>query len=242
MTLWHGTTESAAKRIADGGFERMDTVRIVSEVAVEHGLDPADVLSVLRTAGRFVVIQQGRDDAVWFATSKDKADRWAQRAPEARWEALWAAWWLQNGGYEQAPSPWMRSDAAAWHARQFFDDPPAVVEVRVPVDRVQGQGPLSPVDVITRVQIGTPQLSVTHPIPAAWILGYEVLPRHVDFTPAAGLLQLDFDELTHLVDSGAAPPLRPPKQVWGEDWYWHLDEFLPLWRGSVEEIGNGSVA
>jgi hypothetical protein len=47
----------------------------------------------------------------------------------------------------------------------------------------------------------------------------------VDFTVAAGLLRVDFAELTRLVDSRAIPQGRPPQEPYGEDWYWHLDEF-----------------
>jgi hypothetical protein len=133
VTLWHGTTKSAAERIVDRGFEPMSMSAIVGGVALEHGLIESDLFETLKAAGRYAAHQPDRDDGVWFATSRVKVINWAQRATEARWEALWAVWWLTHGGYEQDPSPWLNADASGWHARQFFADPPAVVEVEVPV-------------------------------------------------------------------------------------------------------------
>jgi hypothetical protein len=172
----------------------------------------------------------------WFATSKNDAARWAQRAPEARCEALWAVWWLNNGGAELVPHPWLRPDASAWHARQFFADPPAIVEIRVPVDRLQDeyQVPLSPNLSAYAVQRGSPQLSVAYPVPAEWVVGYEILPRQVEFTAAAGILGLEIDELGRQVDTGAIIPCRPLRQQYGYDWYWHLDEILTLLPNDAE--------
>jgi hypothetical protein len=92
VTLWHGTTKSAAERIVDQGFDPVDTVAIVGAVARDHGLAETDLLMTLKAVGRFVTVQDRRDDAVWFATSRANANKWAQRAPEVRWEALWAVW------------------------------------------------------------------------------------------------------------------------------------------------------
>jgi hypothetical protein len=234
-TLWHGTTKSAAERIAHQGFEPADIADIVGAVANDHGLAVEAVLDMMHAAGRFVVIQDRRNDATWFATSKDKAATWAQRAPEARWEALWAVWWLTHSGPELVPYPWLDPDAAGWHARQFFADPPAVIEVQVPIERLQDehQAPLPTGMAAAQAWLDVPQISVAHPVPAEWIVGYEILPRHVEFTAAAGILRLDLDELGRRVDTGEIIPCRPPLQQYGHDWYWHLDEFLTLPPGTA---------
>lgn len=207
----------------------MDTAAIVDAIAGDHGLAGADLLVMLRAASRFAVIQDSRDGAVWFATSHANANKWAHRAPEVRWEALWAVWWLNHGGYEVMPYPWLDLDASGWHARQFFADPPAIIEVKVPIDRVQNgyQKPL-PLDAIADGKIDVPELSVAHTIPAEWVVGYEILPREVEFTAAAGILGLEIAELTRRVNSGQIIPCRPPHDKYGSDWYWHLDEFLAL--------------
>jgi hypothetical protein len=229
VTLWHGTTKSAAERIVDQGFVPVGTAAIVGAIARDHGLAGADLLTTLRTAGRFVAIQDRRDDAVWFATSRAKANRWAQRAPEVRWEALWAVWWLNHGGYELIPCPWLDLDASGWHARQFFADPPAIIEVKVPINRVQDryQKPLLS-DALADVMKYFPELSVAHTIPVEWIVSYEIMPREVEFTAAAGILGLEISELTHRVNSGEIIPCRPPNAKYGSDSYWYLDEFLTL--------------
>ena len=98
MGIWHGTTESAAEQIPDRGFERRSIASIVGAVATEHGLAEGDLFAMLKTAGRFAVIQHRSDDSVWFARSNVRAVDWAQRAPERRYEALWAVWWLTHGG------------------------------------------------------------------------------------------------------------------------------------------------
>ena len=229
VTLWHGTTKSAAERIVDQGFDPVDTAAIVGAVARDHGLAETDLLMTLKAAGRFVAVQDRRDDAVWFATSRANANKWAQRAPEVRWEALWAVWWLNHGGFELLPYPWLDLEASGWHAHQFFTDPPAIIEVKVPINRVQDkyQEPLSP-DVLADIEIDAPELSVSHPIPAEWIVGYEILPREIEFTAAAGILGLEIAELGRRVDSGDIIPCRRPQEEYGSDWYWHLDEFMTL--------------
>ena len=103
VTLWHGTTESAAKQIAADGFKPTDTASLVALTAAACGADPAAVVAALRAANRFVQIQDGRDNAAWFASDKERAVRWAQRAPEARWEALWGSGGILTGTTKQCP-------------------------------------------------------------------------------------------------------------------------------------------
>jgi hypothetical protein len=230
VTLWHGTTKSAAERIVDRGFEPISVSAMVGEVAQEHGVAESDLFETLKVANRFAAIQHRRDDAMWFATSRIKAINWAQRAPEARWEALWAVWWLTHGGYHHDPSPWLNVDASGWHARQFFADPPVVVEVNVPIGKVKNhlQTPLLSPELLDEIKLEVPELCVAHPVSLEWVVGYEVLPREVEFTAAAGILGLEIAELTRRVNAGVVTPPRQPREAYGCDWYWHLDEFLKL--------------
>lgn len=167
VTLWHGTTESAAKQIAVNGFKPADTTALVTLTAAECGADPAGTIAALRAVGRFVMIQDGRDNAVWFAGDRERAARWAQRAPEARWEALWGVWWLTHGGIEAMPAPWGDPAAAAWHAEQFFADPPAVLEVRIPLSRIQDRYQSAPpTDQAAILASDATELTVAFPVPA----------------------------------------------------------------------------
>lgn len=228
VTLWHGTTVSAAKLIAAEGFARADTVSVVKATAVGCGVDPAGLLTTLQAAHRFVLIQDRRDDAVWFATSKKAADKWAQRAPEARWEALWGVWWLTHGGYDASPTPWGDTSAAAWHASHFFADAPAVLQVRVPVSRLQDRYKAEvPVHRAAEFVKHASEVSVTYPVPAEWIVGCEVTPRRVDFVAAAGLLGLTTIELAQRADAGEMAACKPPDVPGLGSWYWDLNDLLP---------------
>jgi hypothetical protein len=225
VTLWHGTTESAAKLIATEGFSRADTISLIEQTAVDCSVDPAGTLAELRDAYRFVMIQDRRDDAVWFATDKLRADRWAQRAPEARWEALWGVWWLTHGGYDAMPAPWADAAAAAWHARHFYGDAPAVVQVSVPVSRLQDRYQVAlPIGRAVELAESSPELSVAHPIPAEWVIRYETRPRRVDFIAAAGLLGLTVEELTRRVDTAEIAMCKRPDTPGLDNWYWKLSD------------------
>lgn len=237
LKLWHGTTMSSAERIRERGFEPADTAAIVRDAARAHRMPAAPVLDMLAVTGRYVAVQDNRDASVWFATTSQDAVTWAQRAPEARWEALWAVWQIQHGGFDTVPAPWADPVASAWHLWQFRMDPPAVVEVRVPADRVQDRyrQPLPPEVLAEGAEIGLREISVSHPIPADWVVGYEVLPRDVSLTAAAGLLGLTADELRAQVLAGLFPAYRSPRRLLHEP-YWELDEFLEFLDGDQRQL------
>jgi hypothetical protein len=73
-----------------------------------------------------------------------------------------------------------------------------------------------------------PELSIAHPVPQEWVAGYEVLPREVEFTAAAGILGIELAELEQRVNAGEVTSPRRPRRTFGYDWYWNLDEFLKL--------------
>jgi hypothetical protein len=228
VTLWHGTTESAAKRITSEGFGQTDTIGLVEATAAECGADPAGTLAALRAAHRFVLLQDRRDDAVWFATNRARAERWAQRAPEARWEALWGVWWTTNGGYDAMPTPWADTATAAWHAQHFYSDAPAVLQVSIPVSRLQDRYQVAlPVGRALEFAKRSAEVSVAYPIPAEWVAGYEVTPRQIDFVAAAGLLGITTAELTRRVDACEIAACRRPGWPGLDNWYWELRDLLP---------------
>src|SRR5882762_5355799 len=93
--LFHATTASAAKDILARGWRAINPRVIVDGVADDCGEQGAAVWQDLTEWSRFVT-QPGREGWVSFATTFESAARWAQRAPEAKWEALWAIWRLRH--------------------------------------------------------------------------------------------------------------------------------------------------
>lgn len=234
VTLWHGTTASAAERLVADGFKAVDAREIVATTAAEFGADCTQVLDTLCLMHRFVVGQDERNRSAWFAATPNKAARWAQRAPEARWEALWAVRVIRCGSDPRSATPWNDTSSAGWHARQLWSDPPAVVEVRVPADRLQGADQQVIGDLESFVQLAPeglwPEVSVSHPLPRDWVVGFETIDRTVDFTAAAGILGMTTEELTSAVHANEiARPRRPSEPL--DDWYWTLAEFKSCLEG-----------
>jgi hypothetical protein len=55
VTLWHGTTKSAAEQIAVSGFQPPNIASIIDAVGREHGHAVAEVRGVLEATGRFSI-------------------------------------------------------------------------------------------------------------------------------------------------------------------------------------------
>lgn len=234
VRLWHGATASRAEQIATEGFHKPDGTAMVVSVAREFSVDDEVVLRWLEDRGRFISIQERRDDSAWFAATHGAAVRWAQRAPEARWEALWAVWCIREDRPDEW-CPWNDPKAAAWHLRQFFGDEPAVVELEVPVGRLRDncQQPLPREkrnDYLELISDGLlAEVSVATPIPAEWVVGYTKVERRIGFTAAAGLFCRSTEELAAMVDREHLPSPRKPERPEMEDWYW-TDNDLAQYR------------
>lgn len=229
VRLWHGTTAARAEQIVTEGFHRADSTALLADVASQFDLDVTLVFEWLTEHERFVAVQDQRDDSAWFAATFRAAVRWAQRAPEACWEALWAIWCIREARADDW-SPWNDPKAAAWHLRQFLVHKPAVLELQVPIDRLRDnrQQPLSPaereeyLDLIRDGLIS--ELSVAAPVPAEWVVGYSRVERRVSFTAAAGLFGITTEELASIVEKGELPSCREPDHPGLEDWYWTVED------------------
>jgi hypothetical protein len=248
VTLWHGTTASAAERIVTEGFRLANPGDIVAETAVEFRVDEHALVELLHKRNNYIVSQVGRADSAWFASSHAAAIGWANRAPEVRWETLWAVWSLMED------TPGVGSEAthprkAAWHLRQFLADLPAVVEVQVPSDAIPiptpRRGPVGSsdenrrslyLDMVSQGKI--PQVALPLAVPVEWVLGYEVVERRVPFGAAAGLLRRTCEELDEMVESGELvrfQQLEAPPQRW---WVW--DDLVPyLDHRDVQAASDG---
>jgi hypothetical protein len=53
LTLYHGTTLAAARAIMAEGWRPIDVDAMVDAVAIEHGIDPANVWAELRSLNRY---------------------------------------------------------------------------------------------------------------------------------------------------------------------------------------------
>lgn len=129
LLLHHGTTLRAANRIVDAGWQTLDVQGLIDRIASEHRVAGASVRELLTQWGRFAVIADGRGTNASFAPSAQKvAHRWAQRAPEAEWEILWAVYHLLHPDTDAELNGW-DSDVAgrAWVWNRMRHEPLAVL-------------------------------------------------------------------------------------------------------------------
>jgi len=229
VRLYHGTTDGAADCIQTEGWTHVDVAAMVEEVAVHHGESSDEVWRWLRRWARFATFE-GRGDSAWFCGSRTSAQGWAERAPEARWEALWAIWSIRNGvelnPYEpDAQGPWNLPAAAAWHTREMSAFGATVLTVEVPLDSLRAS--VSEHD-YEWLREGTdledlPEIKLELPIRPEFIVGREAVDRRVDFIAAAALLGLSNDELTEAIRAGV---IREPDQpeITGTSWTWPWSE------------------
>jgi hypothetical protein len=129
LVLHHGTTLHAARRIVDVGWQALDVPALIDRLAHAYGVDSAAVREVLTQWGRFAVVAGGRGGNASFAPDAAKvAHRWAQRAPEAEWEALWAVYHLLHPSSDAEEKGW-DSDLAGrtWVWDQMRHEPLAIL-------------------------------------------------------------------------------------------------------------------
>ncbi len=86
----------AASSIVREGWKPVNVMDTVARVATAHELCPADVIQDLEMHKRFV-FGAGRGRTVSFAPNRGDAEpAWAQSAPEAEWESLWAVYRIKH--------------------------------------------------------------------------------------------------------------------------------------------------
>lgn len=150
--MFHGTRASAARAIQDGGFDPTPVADTINEVAETYGLPVEDLRADLERNGRFAV-STPRTSGVYITGDRDRAARYADRGPEARWESLWAVFRLRHGlGYD-----WNASDAGhLWVLAQHVDDSPVVISSTVRLGALSSGGGATAADGIMRaVSAGT---------------------------------------------------------------------------------------
>jgi hypothetical protein len=136
VPVFHGTRTSMAKRIVADGFSPLTVTAQIEMAAAGHGLSTPAMMADLQSFNRFAVVDP-RPDTVFVTGNEVKAGSWADRAPEATWEALWAVYRIRNPhlGWD-----WNMSDEGhLWVLAQRLDDPPAVLEATAPLGALRNR-------------------------------------------------------------------------------------------------------
>lgn len=138
VTVYHGTRRSLADAILRDGFQPTPVGDQTAAIAQEYGVSLGDVQQHLATKPNFSAADPDRAHTVSTTGDPYKAGSWAERAPEATWDALRAVYLLTHPDDEDR---YGNSEAAAfWVMAQRVDDPPAVVSARTPLSALQGYG------------------------------------------------------------------------------------------------------
>ena len=126
VPVFHGTRRSLAERIIQEGFGHLSVTEQLQQVASQYSIALGVLKEHLAANGRFVSTDD-RAGTVSFAPLRLKAGSWANRAPEATWEALWSVYRIRHpelGHY------WNQSNEGhLWVTAQQLDDPPVVITV-----------------------------------------------------------------------------------------------------------------
>ena len=238
VTLFHGTTRSAAARIIGEGWEQRPALVIIEQVAAEWHVDAATLQENIRDYAGFGLFR-GRGAVVSFDTDPiATAHSWAQRSPEARWEALSAVWRLRN---PQLAETWNTEPQwRAWVHQQMSSDLPAVIRWTTTYEElvVLGARPggfrrsadLAAVfdDLAMEIEVPAP----FRPEPGA--LEIEDVDRIVDAELLTHLLHIDEWDLADLQESGRLPlpdseAFEPRGGSERRPWWW-MSSVEPLLR------------
>lgn len=214
--LFHGTTARAAAGIVRDGWQAMDPAALVRDVALAHGVQPELVWEELRTEPQAFLHGDDRGGVASFCLRFGvAAHEWAQRAPEARREALWSIWRLQNP--DRARDWTTQVDGHLWVLAHLVDDAPAVIEIQVSYAelmewRATGASnghtnKLPPRELLLHPDVHFPEIAIGVPL---WFPKNEMVvhpvERHVDWDLFAALLGMDRDTFIGEAERGALGP------------------------------------
>jgi hypothetical protein len=130
LPVCHGTRRSSAEAILLHGFKPTSVAEQVAAIAREYELPLEHLRSHLQRMGRFAHLDE-RSGTVSLTASPDSAGSWANRAPEATWEALWSVYALLHP--ELSDEYYQSDEGHFWVMAQQIADPPAVVVGAAPL-------------------------------------------------------------------------------------------------------------
>lgn len=129
-TVFHGTRVSMAERIMADGFAPLPISQQIDEVAATFDLTLDALMTDLKAYNRFAIVD-ARPETVFVTGNRVKAGSWADRAPEATWEALWAVYRIRH---PEVGWDWDSSqEGHLWVRAHRLDDPPAVLQAVSPL-------------------------------------------------------------------------------------------------------------
>lgn len=130
IPMFHGTRRSYALAIQESGFAPRPVMDQLRSVAEDHGLEVEEVIADLEKHCRYAIADP-RPNTLYVVGNQSTAGSWADRAPEATWEALWAVYRIRH---PHLGNDWLSSNEGhLWVLAQRLLDPPAVVEVAAPL-------------------------------------------------------------------------------------------------------------
>jgi hypothetical protein len=233
IKLYHGTTWTRAMRIVEEGWQPQDVHGIVKDVATQFGTEASALLQDIRTYGGYMVADQGRGGHVSFTGSRPNATwTWAQIAPEARREALWAVWRTLHAPDEESRVSWSNDpQGRQWVLEQLSDDKPALLTVSLTREE-WGEALLAGsaeqmLSVSSELLEMFPEFKVRQPFrPRADAVAIEELPRIVEWKIFAKMLGLSQDAFVERAKAGefgvpgheVTPTGYPFEKAW-----WPLD-------------------
>jgi hypothetical protein len=217
----------------------MDPRQAVANVAEQHGAPASALWDDLVANGRWVE-ESSRGQVISLATTFDSAaQRWAQRAPEIRREALRAVFRYNNPGVTLGGN--LAEDI--WVLRQVVDDPPAVVTVEIDQEdlnvcragayaRGKRIGDLPP-----EIFRFLAEVELSPSSPHAIVQVTEV-PRLVSGSSAMHLLDLEKDEWIKRARQGMYGD--PVRDLFGHlQWDWQrLKDEVVEWRWDPSTVPN----
>lgn len=191
VPVFHGTRKSLAERILRDGFAPISVTTQIETVSATYNVPVDDLMEDLTAYNRFVVADQ-RPDTIFVTGNEVKAGSWADRAPEATWESLWAVYRIRNPELEWHWN--MSNEGHLWVLAQRLDDPPVVLEASGPLGvlRNRNSGRTAADGIREAITSGSPeslqtQLWLFRASPE-WLvnpgditpINYEVVPTRVD--------------------------------------------------------------
>lgn len=137
VNVFHGTRVSLAERIVSDGFAPLPVSEQIASVATAYDVTFDSVMEDLQAYNRFAICDP-RPSTVFVTGHPVKAGGWADRAPEATWEALWAVYRIRH---PEIGWDWNSSwEGHLWVQAQRLDDPPTLLLVTSRYGALRGRG------------------------------------------------------------------------------------------------------
>lgn len=135
LPVFHGTRRSCAVAIFEHGFRPTPVGEQIALVAAVHDVPIEKLRSHLEANYRFAHLDKRPTGTVSLTADPVQVGSWANRAPEATWEALWSVYRLRH---PDLGDNWNQSDEGHfWVLAQQISDPPVYVAATAPLGKLR---------------------------------------------------------------------------------------------------------